>query len=145
MCSLLQCQFLHFSMCHTCRHIINLKKGLIQSPTYTHRVKRRQMKIYILRFTCTYEGKKLGGGEGSRWIVLRFFYLLNSVLIAFCFSIFVIYLKNLLVKDTLRKLSKGKNYIRTLWKVIQIVIRVYLKTHLKKFIIPNFHYQECHI
>jgi hypothetical protein len=41
------------------------------------------MKIYILRFTCTYEGKKLGGGEGSRWIVLRFFYLLNSVLIAF--------------------------------------------------------------
>lgn len=90
------------------------------------------------------KAKKLGGGEGSRWIVIRFFYLLNSVLIAFCFSIFLIYLKNLLVKDTLRKLSKGKNYIRTLWKVIQIVIRVYLKTHLEKFIIPNFHYQECH-
>jgi hypothetical protein len=85
------------------------------------------MKMYILSFTCTYEGKKLGGGEGSRWIVLRFFYLLISVLIAFSSSIFLLYLKNLFMKDTLRKLSKGKNYIRTLWKVIQIEIRVTLK------------------
>ncbi len=127
MCSLLQCQSLHFSMCHTCRHIIIFKKGFIYSPTYTHSVKRRQMKMYILSFTCTYEGKKLGGGEGSRWIVLRFFYLLISVLIAFSSSIFLLYLKNLFMKDTLRKLSKGKNYIRTLWKVIQIEIRVTLK------------------